>query len=290
MVRSMEELAALMMDFYRHGRRLLLLFDYDGTLVPLAAHPRQAVMPQRTRHLLERLIGRSRINLGVLSGRELGQLRGLVALRNIYYAGTSGLELDLRGTHVTHPGLQDAFPALTALSGVLQKAVAEYPGAWVEGKLYGLTVHYRQVSANRIPDLESHVFDASSPFLDRMRLTYGPKAIEIVPELGWNKGTAVRFILEHLGQDNLLPFYAGDASNDDDAFESIAAGNGIGIGVGPDAAASAPYRAADPAELLAFLTLLDQSLMLAEFGGSKCASRASAISGLYPSFPSIGRM
>lgn len=250
----------MMMSRYRRGQLLALLFDYDGTLVPLAAHPRLATMMPRTRRLLRRLAGRSRIALGILSGRELSELRTLVSLRNICYAGNSGLELDLRGTLISHPDLQNAIPAISALVGLLQKVINKFPGAWLEDKMIGLTVHYRDVPINQIPDLQSQVSVVSEPFLDRMRFTDGPKAIEIVPEVGWNKGTAVKFILEHLGQDDLLPLYAGDASNDDAAFEIVSEMGGICIGVGAGIRHFAHYCVADPAALLSFLLVLDKYL------------------------------
>jgi trehalose 6-phosphate phosphatase len=183
-----DDLMEIIISRSRQGRRLVLLFDYDGTLVPLAAHPRLATMQSRTRRLLRRLAGRSRVALGVLSGREISELRAMVALRNVYYAGNSGLELDLRGTRVSHPGIQDALSAIAALAGQLQKVVGKFAGAWLEGKFAGLTVHYREVANECIPELFSQISLVSEPYLDRLRFTDGPKAVEVVPELGWDKG------------------------------------------------------------------------------------------------------
>ncbi len=81
-------------------------------------------------------------------------------------------------------------------------------------------------------------------------------AWEISPELGWNKGTAVRMILEHLDEPRAMAIYAGDGGNDADAFEAVAAVAGITIGVGPGAPAPARFRLADPAALCGFLSRL----------------------------------
>ena len=213
----------------------------------------------------------------------------MAALRNIFYAGDSGLALDLRGTRISHPGIQDVLPSLAALSGRLQKIVDRFPGAWLEGKMAGLTVHYREFARAQIPDLQSQIGDAAQPFRDRMRFTDGPKAIEIVPELGWDKGTAVKFILEHLGQDDLLPLYAGDAPNDDAAFEIVAEMGGVCIGVG----AKPPLAhccVADPAALLSFLAALDRNLAAEEPGGMRTAAHSLALLRHRQSIPSTYRM
>jgi trehalose-phosphatase len=290
MTSALDELLALMMNRYRRGQTLALLFDYDGTIVPLAAHPRLATMMPRTRRLLRQLVCRSRVVLGVISSRELGELRSLVSLKNIYYAGNSGLELDLRETRISHPGIQDCIPAIAELAGQLQKIIDNFPGAWLEGKMAGLTVHYRNIPDVQIPDLQSQVSKVSEPYLDRLRFTDGPKAIEIVPELGWDKGTAVKFILDHLGQDDLLPLYAGDAPNDDPAFEIVNGIGGICIGVGVEAPPFVHYCVADSAALLSFLFTLDRNLAAEEPGGMRFVSKPLALQGLYHSFLPFYRM
>jgi trehalose-phosphatase len=281
MTPALEELLAFMMNCYRRGQMLALLFDYDGTLVPLAAHPRLATMIPQTQRLLRRLAGRSRIALGVISSRELGELRALVSLKNIYYGGNSGLELDLRGTRISHPGIQDSLPAIVALAGKLQEIIGMFPGAWLEGKMSGLTIHFRDVSIARLPDLHTQISVVSEPFTDLMRFTDGPKAIEIVPQLGWDKGTAVKFIIDHLGQNDLLPLYAGDAPNDDPAFELVGGMGGICIGVGMEIPPFAHYCVADPAALLSFLFALDRNLAAEEPSGMRFVSKPLALLGLY---------
>jgi trehalose-phosphatase len=290
MTTALEELLEMMMNRYRRGQQLVLLFDYDGTLVPLASHPRLAIMAPRTRRLLRRLAARSRIALGILSGRELDELRMLVSLRNIYYAGNSGLKMDLRGTRVSHPGIPDIVPVITALAGQLQPIIDEFPGAWLESKLAGLAIHFRNVTEEKIPDMQSKVRGLSESYSNLLRFTDGPKAIEIVPELGWDKGTAVRFILEHLGRNDSLPLYAGDAPNDDPAFEIVGERGGICIGIGSDIPPFAHYCMTDPAELFSFLAILDKLIAAEEPGGMRFVSKPMALYGLYPSFLTTFRM
>jgi CheY-like chemotaxis protein len=82
----------------------------------------------------------------------------------------------------------------------------------------------------------------------------------VSPADGWDKGIAVRAMLDHLGTDP-FPVYAGDAADDVEALAAVEAWGGLGVGVGP----SAPARAArmeSPAELLG---------TLGRFGRALCA-------------------
>src|SRR5262249_9743352 len=82
---------------------LALLFDYDGTLTPIVERPSLALLEPCTRALLGRLAQTAGVSVGIISGRNLTDLRHLVGLPGLYYAGTGGLELDLKGTRLTHP-------------------------------------------------------------------------------------------------------------------------------------------------------------------------------------------
>eukprot|EP00959_Pyramimonas_sp_CCMP1952_P031148 652906-Pyramimonas_sp.AAC.1 len=65
--------------------------------------------------------------------------------------------------------------------------------------------------ANRVVD--------SSPDLV---ITQGKKVLEVRPNVGWNKGKALLFLLERFGLSNgadVLPMYIGDDRTDEDAFQ-----------------------------------------------------------------------
>ena len=78
MIAALREIFDEMCKAYRHGSSLVLLFDYDGTLTPIVEHPRLAVLDRKTRRLLASLADRPRVHVGILSGRELDELRALV--------------------------------------------------------------------------------------------------------------------------------------------------------------------------------------------------------------------
>ncbi len=66
-----------------------------------------------------------------------------------------------------------------------------------------------------------------------LRKTYGKKVFELRPRLEWDKGKALLWLLEALGMEesDVLPFYLGDDTTDEDAF-AVLENRGIGILVG----------------------------------------------------------
>ena len=109
-------------------------------------------------------------------------------------------------------------------------------------------------------------------------------ALEITPDLGWNKGTAIQMILRHLGGDPHVAVYAGDGANDQEALQAVAAEGGYAIGIGPDVPPAAQYRLPDHAALVGFLGELDASLEGRECRDTSPAIHSMALYGLWKQF------
>jgi len=220
---------------YRAGRHLILLFDYDGTLVPIADHPRLARLTPHGRRLLESLAGQPRVHLGILSGRALEDLKEILCLGNLCLAGTSGLELDLYGLQLVHPRARRARALIEDIAHRVSAALAPFPGAWLEDKRLGFTVHFRHTPPHLTQRLRLHVREILEPVSSALRSDDGPMALEVTPNLDWHKGTAVSMIVRHLRPYAHALLYAGDSANDAAALETTIALGGMGIGVGPEA-------------------------------------------------------
>jgi trehalose-phosphatase len=80
------------------------------------------------------------------------------------------------------------------------------------------------------------------------------KAWELRPRIDWDKGSALRFILDHRGEPPPLVICAGDDDGDEPMFQAVP--DAVSIRVGEDAASSARYSVSTPAELAVFLGLL----------------------------------
>lgn len=247
------------MSAHRQGFRLALLFDYDGTLTPIVDHPALAHLAPDMHQLLRRLTRQANVKVGIISGRSLDDVQKIVGLPGLYYAGNSGLELDLLGERICHPRAQSCRSLVRTVVGRLEALTMAYPGAWVEDKRLGLTLHYRKVALHRRLHLLARARQLVRPYLHRLRVVTGPMAWEITPALGWDKGSAVRQILESIGPPTFA-LYAGDGANDAAALATTTTFGGLALGIGAGTPGSVHFRLRDPAALANLLTCLAESL------------------------------
>src|SRR5262249_44322725 len=245
---------------YFQGEWLLLLFDYDGTLAEFANAPCHALLPPATRVVLATLASQPRVRVGIISGRELEELKRMVGLPGLFYAGTSGLECDLNGEIATHPLARHSLGMLDELQAALQVHCDGFPGAWLERKRFGLTVHFRELAAAVVPLLLENLENELARWGDRLHVVTGAKAVEIIPNLGWTKGTAVDLFLERLGQKPRLVIYAGDEASDLEVLWEVGLHDGITIGVGHNSPTVAQYELPDCQAVELLLEHLCESL------------------------------
>lgn len=87
-----------------NAEKLALILDYDGTLAPLAPHPDLAILPNETGRILERLSNCPDVYVSVISNRTVDNVKKMVGIENITYAGNNGLEiLHPDGTKFVYP-------------------------------------------------------------------------------------------------------------------------------------------------------------------------------------------
>jgi trehalose-phosphatase len=91
----------------------------------------------------------------------------------------------------------------------------------------------------------------------------GKKVYELLPDIDWNKGNAMLWLLETLGLEarNALPIYIGDDRTDEDAFRVLEQ-RGIGILVSEQLPPTAArYSLKNPPEVEEFLAALAARLV-----------------------------
>ncbi len=235
----------------RRGR-LALFLDFDGTLAPIAAHPRLARLDAGLRRILAELA--ARIPVAIVSGRAAADVRRLVDLAEVYIAGSHGFEILGPGGLVHDEGA--AFAAeLDAAEGDVVEAVADLPGVWVERKPYAIAVHFRDAPGAVAEAVEDRLrqVNGNRPAL---RMGAGKKVIELRPAKDWDKGRAVLWLLAEVMGSAVRPVFLGDDTTDEDAFRRLG-DRGVGIVVGEDRRPThARYRLRDPGEVRAFLGAL----------------------------------
>jgi alpha,alpha-trehalase len=240
--------------------RVAVFLDYDGTLTRIVARPELAVAPDGTAELLERLA--RHCTVGIISGRDLSDLRDLIDPTGVWMAGSHGF--DIRAPDGGHHVVEAARPYAAELNDAtdeLEQAVSAVPEAWVERKAFAVAVHSRQVDDHLLPRLDEIVGRVADAF-DGLRRTGGKRILELRPAVDWDKGRAVWFLLEQagLGRDEVVPIYIGDDDTDEDAFVALAA-DGVGIIVSEvDRPTAATLRLRDPDEVRAFLRALAAAL------------------------------
>ncbi|MFQ5801744.1 MAG: trehalose-phosphatase [Candidatus Methylomirabilales bacterium] len=244
----------------RQAEHIVLLFDFDGTLSPIANRPEIPRLSPFYRQMLPELIRRDRqVAVGIISGRGLRDLRRRIGIRGLYYAGNHGLEL--RGPHLRflHPGAAATRPVLVRIAKQLRKRLGGIPGILVEDKTLSLSFHFRQVPRARHSTVQDLFMQTVTPYLRRgeVRVTRGKMVLEVRPAVKWDKGSAVKLIRRAIEREwsprKSLLSYLGDDETDEAAFASLRA-NDLAVFVGgrkPGSAAS--YYLRDPAEVEEFL-------------------------------------
>lgn len=260
----MEHLFKAWPDFIKAAgaTHILLLADYDGTLAPIAPRPSEALLSPEVRKKLVSLAGKPAYSVGVISGRAIKELKSMVAVKGIYYAGNHGLEIEGPGLKYTIPGAGAIRRTITALSRQLEAALKDISGVIVQEKGLSLSVHYRLVKPEERATVTDAVRRITSRLVDIGKIkVYGMKRNwEIRPPVDWDKGKAAVYIGSEikakLRLPRLLTIYLGDDTTDEDAFKVVRRPEGWSVYIGPEKGTSAAgYYLNSPAEVE---TLLDR--------------------------------
>jgi len=230
--------------------RLFLFTDFDGTLAPIASVPALATLPQGTKAALKALAAAGVVT-AVVSGRAVDDLQRLLGLPLIY-AGNHGLEIRGAGLEYIDPAARPLRYELLAICNTLRALLEPFPGALVECKRLSAGVHYRLVDRRDVPAVTAIVKTAVEEHPE-FRAAPGKKVLEIGPDLPWNKGSAVGWILERFQADATSAICIGDDSPDEDMFRELDAG--ITVRVGADTASSPQYTIAQ-GDVLRFLEFI----------------------------------
>jgi trehalose 6-phosphate phosphatase len=235
---------------------VLLAFDYDGTLAPIAPTPARARMRTTTRQLLTRIA--QRYPCVVISGRRLDDVaKRLEGIPIWYVFGNFGHEPAPHG-HRPPTRVGDWARRLT-------ERLPTHRGLVIEEKAYSVTIHYRHVSDKRraiaaIEDAVSDIPDARS--------IGGTQALTLLPRGGPDKGVALQQARRLFHCDKAL--YIGDDDTDEDAFASAPPDRLLAIRVGTKRISAARYRLPRQAQIDRLLRTL---LALRSAGSARSRGR-----------------
>ena len=240
-------------------KEIVIFFDYDGTVTPIVSHPKDAILSEEMKNTLIKLS--NQCTLAVISGRGLNDIKSLVGIKGIHYAGSHGYEIEGPSIKMEHEPALEFVKIFDILEEELTNQLKDVDGALVERKKFSIALHYRNVS-DKESYLVENAADKAVEKYTKVRKSYGKKVYELQPDLEWNKGKALEWLMEalHIEKQGSKIFYIGDDITDEDAFSAIKT-YGIGILVGSDARnTGAQYRLSDVTQTLRFLEILSSSI------------------------------
>ena len=221
----------------RTAAKLTLFLDFDGTLVRIASHPDEVELTREVAAVLRGLAVRQGVWVVILSGRARAELTRYLSFPGVVLIGSHGYEMALPVEVL--PLVDRAREVCARGVGDLERKLGEYPGAWLELKPSGGSVHYRKVDPDRqneVVELVTQWHRAEPARVQATILRPARKAVEIRPRGEWGKGEAARWWLTAAGpveaRDSTV-LVAGDDDTDEDMFRSFSAG-GFTLRVGGD--------------------------------------------------------
>ncbi|HET7747708.1 MAG TPA: bifunctional alpha,alpha-trehalose-phosphate synthase (UDP-forming)/trehalose-phosphatase, partial [Vicinamibacteria bacterium] len=242
-------------EAYLAAERRLILLDYDGTLVPFAARPKEAIPPAHVLSLVARLVRLPATTVAIVSGRSRADLES-------WFGRTPGLWLVAEhGALIRPPGagrwelIRSGPPEdwKGRVRPVLEHAVDRTPGSLIEEKEFALVWHHR-LSDPEFGEWLAHELVATLEEMlaqTELQAMRGQKTVEV--RLAWaHKGAAVeRLMALHPG--TTFRMAIGDDHTDEDLFTGLPEAWTVRVGPG---ASAARYWLSSPAEVVGFLDRL----------------------------------
>ncbi len=206
--------------------RVLVAFDFDGTLAPIVAGRARAAMRPRTRALLAAVC--ERYPCAVISGRGRADVaRRLAGVPVRHVVGNHGLE-PARDMARFARAVAAVWPRLAA-------RLAHVAGVEIEAKRFSLAVHYRRAPDKRAARRAIHAAIAALP--DAMRMVAGKLVVNVIPARAPHKGDALLRLRAEEGADRAI--YVGDDVTDEDVFALAARERILPVRVGRARASAA---------------------------------------------------
>jgi trehalose 6-phosphate synthase/phosphatase len=241
---------------FRAASTRTLFLDYDGTLVPLAARPADAVPSERVLEIVGSLAAEPGTNVVIISGRAWKDLeRWFGDMPGLWLAAEHGALLrrpDDEGWRPLRGGADTAWKE--RVRPILEDFAARTPGSLVEEKDYALAWHYRLAEAEFGDWLANELASTLDERLSATELAVlrGRKVVEV--RFVWaQKGEVAAHILS-VTPDPAFLLALGDDRTDEDLFERLPPEAWtIRVGQGRT---RARYRLANPSAAVGLLAAL----------------------------------
>ncbi len=233
-------------------RRVALLLDYDGTLVPIEQSPELAVLTPQLKNELRKIMSYPWLDLVVVSGRDGRFLNNQFGDLPVFLAAEHGAKTfdPVKGRWQRTISRSRSSWYSTALK-IITDYTARVPNSQVEKKHYSIAWHYRQspheygeFQARKLAE-ELELGLANLP----VSILRGKKVIE-ARAIDADKGMFAASYLER-ASDGTVPIAFGDDRTDEDMFVALK-NRGLTVKVGAGQSA-ADFALASQVQTLPFL-------------------------------------
>lgn len=227
----------------RRADRLVVLLDYDGTLVPFTPVPDLAHPDSELLNLLRALAATNRA-VHVVSGRGYDTLDRWFSDLPIDLWAEHGLWHRPNDSSRWHTSTQDLPRWFNHARPILEWFTAQTPGSLIETKASALAWHYRMSDPEMGGEHARHLRRTLAAALhdQPVDILDGKKVVELRPRAA-SKGRVVRHILEQQARVPLI-LAVGDDGTDEEMFAALPA-SGVSVRVGPGPT-RALHRLPDP--------------------------------------------
>ena len=239
--------------------RVLLIFDYDGTLTSISTCPETSRLTNKMQKCLGRLAEKERFIVGVVSGRELTELETLIAIPGLVYVGNYGLEIRGLGMDFVHPEALGSIESMTEVACLLEKGLNYGPELLIHNRKLSLSIYFRSTPNLYVQEVYRAVMSVLDHYglVGDMKITLGKKVVEVRPNIDWGKGEAIRKIQQDCGDKPVTMFF-GDDRDDENGFAVVQDSNGIAVYIGsPRQNTKALHQLESPKEVAQVLELLE---------------------------------
>ncbi len=215
---------------WRDAKTILLLLDYDGTLMRFRSHPDKARPDDNLHSIVRDLNGLPGVHLVIASGRDRANLQE--------WFPDDSLALGAgHGAWIREPGREwHAAPVPNhdwkeMIRPIIQRTVDRTPGSALEEKDFSLAWHYRNAEPELANVRLSELRDALITLTGNLELSVldGNRVLEIKPA-NIHKGRIVLHYFEQ--QDWDLVIAIGDDVTDEHMFQALPEERSISIKVG----------------------------------------------------------
>ncbi|KAL7329095.1 hypothetical protein PS15p_207256 [Mucor circinelloides] len=212
-------------DQYRHSKKRLICFDYDGTLTPIKKTPMAAVPPKDMLQYLTALCQDPRNEVWIISGRDENALNNW--LGHIDHLGMSAEH----GSFMRYPDSKKWVNLTEHLDMSWKNDVLEIftyytertTGSFIEHKRCALTWHYRladpEYGAFQAKECQNHLEQAILSKLP-VEVLVGKKNLEVRPT-SVNKGEIMKKLLASSNTPFDFVMCCGDDRTDEDMFKTL---------------------------------------------------------------------